>query len=749
MTKRLVLVALVVVAALVVAAPAMAFDGYRTDYTLSTGLFGCGSCHTDVQAGWQTTMHSSVGAASVVEDPPGVWELSGTANAEPIADGPGCAGCHSGNYDPKKHVEDAVTGFYPWTNTAGDDAFSEPFVGCSSCHRGLPTSHQVADTSMANMANPDICGQCHSRYSASVAAYENYDGTFTARQYTLGDFNPLGTAANGWTPDPITAFLNIPTPTAPQGMVYYRDADGNLLPWSARGHEEGAQQYNEWAMEGHADSLTAIKGFGSTACLECHSTDYRLADEGEKPTLSQAKYGITCQACHDPHEPSDQTSLWNEERNPQLTAPREELCVECHNGEIPAGETATPGADVHHPMKEMMNGTGAIDVPQGSPSVHKDKCVNCHMVPTDYDRNGVPMTGANHVFAIVEPDVAAEALSTGNIGGAPKPMPYSSCSSCHAKAGDPYAQYLSGTFENRQAQMHAWDDQVGAELTSAAARMGYASIAAARTGIDEKAEADWNGSELAFMKAYTNRSFIESEGSWGIHNYDYARTVIQKALEQARSVRWTVTNVTITSPKVTVPYGTGTLKYGQSTTISGRVVLPEGGDTTSLIGTQVRLWFNPAGQGTYQPIQQNYLTGIAFDEYMFTVMPERSGTYIVDFLGSDIWSPVVSMQNIGLDVSYRVRLLRAKTYVALNSRIKFRGTVGPVDFAPGTTAQIQRKKGTGAWKNWAKVGVGVNGGYSITKRMTRTGTYRFRVIFRGDVDHLQGISNRVKIVVRR
>jgi len=28
-----------------------------------------------------------------------------------------------------------------------------------------------------------------------------------------------------------------------------------------------------------------------------------------------------------------------------------------------------------------------------------------------------------------------------------------------------------------------------------------------------------------------------SEGSWGIHNWDYARTVILKALEQARSVK--------------------------------------------------------------------------------------------------------------------------------------------------------------------------------------------------------------------
>jgi len=599
MTKRLVLVALVVAAALVLAAPAAAFDGYRSDYTVTLGASGCQNCHAgpyfDIVL---QTSHMMVGSASVVEDPPGTWTLSGTANAEPIADGPGCAGCHSGNYSPKQHVKDAVTGYYPWMNTAGDDAFSEPFVGCSSCHVGFSSTHEfLGGSPKSNLANADICGQCHSRYSNSVVPYENNDGTTATRQYTLGNFSPLGTAANGWKPDPITNYLNIPTPAAPQQMIYYKDADGNLLPWSARGHEEGAQQYNEWAMEGHADSLTGLKasGHASESCLECHSADYRMAEADAKPTVSEAKYGVTCQVCHSPHSQSDQTSLWNEERNPQLTAPREELCVQCHHDpSIPEGGTAVPGSDVHEPMQQMMDGTGAIDVPQGSPSVHKDKCVNCHMVPTDYDRDGVPMTGANHVFAIVEPDVAAEALSTGNIGGVKKAMPASSCSSCHAKAGDPYAQYLSGTFENRQAQMHAWDDEVGTELTAAAARMGYASTSAARTAINKKDMADWNASETAFMKAYTNRSYIEGEGSWGIHNWDYARTVILKALEQARSVKSAITDVTITSPLVTVPYGTAVLKYGQSTTISGKVTLPTGADTATLLGGQVRLWFKPA-----------------------------------------------------------------------------------------------------------------------------------------------------------
>ena len=183
MTKRLVIVALVMAAALVLAAPAVAFDGYREGYIPSNGdnPTSCESCHRDgpeefgIWNKWATTAHAMVGEATVTEDPPGTWELHGTANAEPIADGPGCAGCHASNYDPAKHVEDPVTEFYPWQNTAGDDAFSEPFVGCSACHWGKDPGQSLLGGTMhivpqANMANADICGQCHSRYSASTVA---------------------------------------------------------------------------------------------------------------------------------------------------------------------------------------------------------------------------------------------------------------------------------------------------------------------------------------------------------------------------------------------------------------------------------------------------------------------------------------------------------------------------------------------------------------------------------------------------
>jgi hypothetical protein len=761
MTKRLFIVALVMAAALVLAAPALAFDGYREGYILSNGdnPTSCESCHRDgpdkfgVWNEWVTTSHAMVGQASVVENPPGTWELSGTANAEPIADGPGCAGCHSGNYAPAKHVPDATTGFYPWTNSAGDDAFSEPFVGCSACHWGKDPGQSLLGGTMhtvpqANMASAEICGQCHSRYSASTVPYQNYDGTSAVRQYTIGTFNPLGSPSTipAWTPAPITDFLNIPTPTSPQSMVYYKDPAGNLLPWSARGHEEGAQQYNEWAMEGHANSLKDLKGLMGpnppATCLECHSADYRLAEEGAKPIGSEAKFGITCQVCHDPHMPSEQTSFWNEERNPQLTAPRSELCVECHNGEIAEGSTAVPGTKVHHPMQEMMEGRGAIGVPAGSPSVHKDGCVQCHMVPTDYDRNGVPMTGANHVFAIVRPDVAKDALSTGNIGGVKKPMPASSCGVCHAKANDPYATYLSPTLESRQAQMHAWDDEAGTELTAAAKRMGYLTTAVAVTTINKKPQADWNASELAFMSAYTNRTFIESERSWGIHNWDYAKSVILRALEQAKSVRTTLTDITIDgSPQ---PYTTPKqITYGNTVVISGKVV---GGTPELLLGGMAELWAKPGSGTRFTPVASMYLYGDNVDTFSFKVTPSLNTTYKVKFAGNIYYEPFMSVAFLDVQVRWKLNPKASATSIKVNNKVTISGKVEPS--ATGTVT-IQKKKGSGGtWKDVGTDGLDSASKYSKAIQLTSKATYYFRIKFPADATHLAGTSNELKVTVK-
>lgn len=747
MTKRLVLVAVVMAAVLALAAPALAFDGARADYPL---VSVCSTCHgSTIVPEWSESAHSHVGDRTTF-----------TTNQYPISRGPSCAGCHSSNYDPRKQTpRDNGTAITHWdfTNTAGDDGFSEPYVGCGACHYTTSKAHSGP---YGDLANAEICGQCHNRYSRNLSSFQPMAsvpsgivppaltaGTNSAAQYPVG-YNPFTT--------PLANVIQTSSPAAPLGGGWWRGGQ------SSKAHGEGAVQYAEWVQGGHIDALDGLKALGlpdsvAAGCMECHSADYRIMEEAGKvpPKQSEAKYGITCQACHAPHGGVDTPATWNEERNAQLIMPQDELCSSCHNGHLAAGKQSfDPGEEVHHPMDEVMNGRGAIGVPR-MPSVHKDSCVECHMIPTGYERDQQPGTSANHRFLIVTPEEAATqttnlaAYPDGGLPATTKNMPHSSCSTCHGRSGDPLATYLQRTIDNRQAYIREQIDLIWDELEAAAGRMGFASIGAARTAIDAKARSAWNDSELAFMSAYTNVEIVEQEGSFGIHNWAYSNAIVGKALEQATSVKSSVVDVTITSPLVSAPYGSGSLKFGQSTTITGKVVLPTGADTATLLGAQVRLWFNPAGAGTYQPIQQTFLGGPTFDQYVFTVMPSRNGRYKVEFLGNGTWSPQVSMEDLGLDVAWRVTLSRNALNIRLGRVLRLRGGVTPLDFDAGSTVRIQRKKGSGAWKNWLTLPVQANGTFSRNQKMTATGTWYFRAVFAADDDHLQGVSNAVKVVVKR
>ena len=670
MVKRVLIVAVVLAAILVVAAPALAFDGYRVTYTNSTT---CALCHSGttgplgVYAGWQTTKHADVGSPA-----------SFSANALPISDGPRCAGCHSGNYSPEKATPIVTTTStsYPYVNTAGDDAFSEPFIGCSSCHWGTSAGGGTdpADTThavpYANMANPEICGQCHSRFSKTVNSYPVQPSGSIQPEYTLGDFNPLGTATSTptpWTPDSISAFLTVPTPdpsaTAWVNQKYYTAANGDVLPYTANAHAGGATQYEDWATtsDHHSHALTDIKAFGDDSCLKCHSTDYIIINEwnterGLKPgdagyrtlpTLETAKYGITCQACHTTHSKgaSPSAGLWNSDFDTQLKAPASQLCVQCHNAELqdnPTPGVAVPGQEVHHPMKEMMDGTGAIDVPQGSPSVHKGKCVQCHMPPTGYNNfDGSVGTAANHVFKIIQPMDAVGATATVSLAGVPTSvnMPYSACSKCHSRPGDEQALWIQSTLTDRQDAMKTWDAQTTSLLGAAAVKLGFTGaddatkIANANSALNAIGQSKWTASQLNFQKAFTNQQYIESEGSWGIHNWEYARTIILKAQDEAKAV--------------------STVKV--------------------------------------------------------------------------------------------VTLKASATSVKKNATVKF---TGQINTSATGSVTIQKKTGSGSWKNWKTVSLNATGAYSASLKMTSKGTFYFRTKFAASATQVGGTSAQVKVVVK-
>ncbi len=603
MVKRVLVVAGVLAALLLVAAPAFAFNGYRGDYTTSDF---CSICHKAGQPGNAPKVYDQWAATQHGQDPEGASAIKGLPYGSVCS---GChTANYAASVVIPTPTATASNGTVSWgaangvpilPQNLGNAASSELDIGCSSCHYGATTGdapqygNDPNDTAhmapQANLANAAICGQCHSRYSYTVNTYAvspvpyvkvttplpgtpitpNPSPTSLIQPQMAVGYPMLGAPSAGpgsaWGPvAPLSDYLNVPfpgwSPTPVPGVtsaaalqVYWKDATtGQDTPWISTGHDGSAAQYIDWSggADKHAHALELLKAAVGpnppATCLKCHSADYRIAPDNAKPTGAQAQYGITCVGCHLPHDRGTAKGVWNAEFTPQLiTDSQKTLCPTCHNAEIPNGSTASPGAALHHPMKEMIDGYGGIDTPS-FPSVHKDKCVQCHMPPTTLSR-GDKQLGANHTFKIITPAQADNVVPVVSSTTVFANMPYSACTTCHSRTGDDAALWLQDTIDQRQTWTKGKIADIHAALADAAVRLGYADEASARDALVAIAPNMRTDDQTTFLKAYTNLSFVESEGSFGLHNWDYSRSIVNTALVEAQSVEsapipapWTV-----------------------------------------------------------------------------------------------------------------------------------------------------------------------------------------------------------------
>ena len=134
-------------------------------------------------------------------------------------------------------------------------------------------------------------------------------------------------------------------------------------------------QFEQWSTSKHSTALEDIQWLPGTQqqCLQCHSTDYRLAPEGQKPGVYDAMYDIECVACHDAHGGPNVG---------QLRLPPWQLCADCHTM-----GAAAPPAEPSQPQVEVLHGVGGYAL-NGTPlsgpyTMHwwgiPDECVKCHV----------------------------------------------------------------------------------------------------------------------------------------------------------------------------------------------------------------------------------------------------------------------------------------------------------------------------------------------------------------------------------
>ncbi len=134
-------------------------------------------------------------------------------------------------------------------------------------------------------------------------------------------------------------------------------------------------QYEQWSDSKHSTALWTLWGSldAEDSCLACHSVDYRLAPEGQKPGIWTAQFALECVTCHDPHGGPHSGQLRMEARH---------LCADCHTM-----QGAMPGMSPAQPQSELLHSVGGVRLdwsPLAGPYTQHwwgipDECKVCHV----------------------------------------------------------------------------------------------------------------------------------------------------------------------------------------------------------------------------------------------------------------------------------------------------------------------------------------------------------------------------------
>jgi len=448
-------------------------------------------------------------------------------------------------------------------------------IQCEVCHGTGKTAslHETTTPEViawnSNNAAPsrimsaELCGQCHAT------------GTAKERMYTG---STKFSSPNGYTSDAtLSAFFDVVTevPT---------EASFTVNPTAYRFYPTGTNRnmnhvfYNEWLNNKAANGYGHAKPTNSSVvtrndpkCLRCHSGEGFLERIGDplvpaayNASMSNVKWGITCQVCHSTHDPV--TGLGTRKSSDPGVGVVD--CGDCHNWQfevldqqVPtesAFATGYPGMRVRHPQREMNEGTGMIGVADSGPYMPDVECAECHM----------PVTRAlrpSHRFHVMLPGDAEEwgVIENGD-----------SCTPCHP----------SLSREELQEEIDTWQDSTRDLIAEATSTMEAARVRSGWTGTETSfiATTSTDPEVIAYKKAFHNRDFVQNDASLGAHNPRYARNGLRYAVRLARSIGG---SASLSAPPAAA--------YGTEVALAGTVLL---GDGAVAPAERVEIQARPVGE---------------------------------------------------------------------------------------------------------------------------------------------------------
>ncbi|MCK5359824.1 MAG: cytochrome C, partial [Gammaproteobacteria bacterium] len=251
---------------------------------------------------------------------------------------------------------------------------------CKLCHEDEGLEHESAkDQDIIRSVSASVCGQCHNRGSTPGGDPTRGEEFSFPADFKLGD-DIRSTSFNPSTPE--------------------NDENGDN--WWGNGLSKNRhQEFSDWSKSGHSRALSNLlashaekgskHGPVTDKCLHCHSTDYRHTIEGDKPTLSSARFGITCVACHEPHG--------HDKKKPGF-GDGSSTCGECHvmsmaSGDkkhIPCPDERVTCADCHMPRIAITGGffslrSHSFNIIKPMSSIENDMPNSCQNSGCHDDRN--------------------------------------------------------------------------------------------------------------------------------------------------------------------------------------------------------------------------------------------------------------------------------------------------------------------------------------------------------------------------
>lgn len=434
----------------------------------------CEACHSGsalAEDKWHTWIQT--GHSHIFTD-----EINGEAGSLKVS----CLQCHTTGYSANTNVMDG--GF---SHEMAQYGWAIPSV----LTNGNWQSMQANYPEVAKMANVQ-CESCH--------------GPGKQHAYLFGNTNNAA-----W----------------PSISVSYNSGDCNQCHDAPTHHIYGT----EWLHSGHAITPTSPSGPGRESCIGCHTGKGFIARmNGQTNNLDTTYIPINCQACHEPHGDTTPTnnpgmirtlaSVTFENGTNVTTGGKGLLCMQCHHARVDANtyasnpQNASSRFGPHHgPQGDMIEGVNGYTYGEDIPSsAHgkavPDTCVTCHMQEVGSSSPQFTLAGG-HTFNV--------SSTNGDLVAA--------CQTCHGPSVTDFDIALKdydgdGEVDGVQTEVqHLLDDLSSLLPNSKGVLDGLVKTPVTAT--------NWTPAQ---MEAAYNYTFVEEDGSMGIHNTAYTVGLLKASI---------------------------------------------------------------------------------------------------------------------------------------------------------------------------------------------------------------------------